>query len=150
MEHLQPSGWVCRYKSPTPFHTDTCSTLPLPLARRRGRWENWPWSSHWFILLFWTRESILISWMNKSVPLFQMIRVSVCPWNISQLHCDIRKKIHCVFWNLSAFPILMKYTCPWYLTWLWRNRAFRSSGECVCQQGCQTVSDSFLGLFPGA
>lgn len=146
MENLQPNGYVCRYKSPSHFPADTCSTFPLPLAGRRGRWENWPWSSCWFILLFWTREFILISWMNESVPLFQMIRVSVCPWNISQLHCDIRNKIHCVFLNLNAFPILMKYTCRWYLTWLWRNRSLGSSKECMCQQGHQNVSTSSFGL----
>lgn len=49
------------------------------------------------MLLFWSRGFILISWMNESVPLFQMIRVSVCPWNISQPHCDIMNQICCVF-----------------------------------------------------
>lgn len=71
------------------------------LSSSRGGWKkkkkNWPWSSCWFMLLFWSRGFILISWMNESVPLFQMIRVSVCPWNISQPHCDIMNKICCVF-----------------------------------------------------
>lgn len=147
MENLQPNGSVCRYKRPSHFPADTCSTFPLPLARKRGRCENWPWSSCWFILLFWTRGFVLISWMNESVPLFQMIRVSVCPWNISLHHCDIRNKIHYVFVNLNASPILMKYTCQCYLTWLWRSRSLGSSEECVCQEGHQNMSHFLFRLF---
>lgn len=71
--------------------------LPWLLEGWMEKKKNWPRSSCWFMLLFWSRGFILISWMNESVPLFQMIRVSVCPWNISQLHCDIMNKICCVF-----------------------------------------------------
>lgn len=50
------------------------------------------------------------------------------------------------FVNLNAFPILRKYTCRWYLTWLWGNRSLESSEECMCQQGHQNVSDPFMLL----
>lgn len=144
MENLQPTGYICRYKSLSHFPADTCSTSPLPLARRRGRWENWPRSSCWFILIFWIREFILISWMNESVPLFQMIRVSVCPWNISQLHCDIRNKIHCVFCKSQCLSHTYEIYLSMILNLVMEKQAFREFWRMYVPAGTSKCVRCFL------